>query len=154
MTHHQNTNKSSAWVLGSLLALTTFVPLPTFAQPNSGPVAKESADSGRVAEGSTEFSTTDRFAVVNANCTFSRKFGAVSCTKAGVGNYVIRFNKNVRPCYYTATIGLGGAIGTEVPGFITVVGAAADATGVFVTTDNISGVSEDRGFHLLVSCRF
>jgi hypothetical protein len=95
-----------------------------------------------------------RWAVVNADCTIARSLvGATTCTKAGTGNYIIRFNRNVRNCNYTATIGLSGASGTEAPGFITVVGAAVDVKGVFVTTDDINGASADRGFHLLVTCR-
>ena len=95
-----------------------------------------------------------RYAVVNADCTIARSlFGPATCQTAGTGNYIIRFNRNVRNCAYTATIGLSGASGTELPGFITVVGAAVDVKGVFVTTDDITGASANRGFHLLVSCR-
>jgi hypothetical protein len=95
-----------------------------------------------------------RYAVVNADCTIARSlFGPATCQTSGTGNYIIRFNRNVRNCAYTATIGLSGASGTEAPGFITVVGAAVDVKGVFVTTDDTTGASANRGFHLLVSCR-
>ena len=96
----------------------------------------------------------DVWAVVNADGTLARNKGAVSVThSAGAGSYIVFFNKNVTGCLYTATIGLSGSSGTSARGFITTVGAAAGATGVFVTTDDIAGSPAERGFHLYVGCR-
>ena len=95
-----------------------------------------------------------RYAVVNADCTIARSLvGVTTCTKGGTGNYIIRFNRNVRNCAYNVTIGLAGASGTATPGLVTVAGAAVDVKGVFVTTDDIAGASSDRPFHLMVICR-
>ncbi len=95
----------------------------------------------------------DRYAVVDANGAIARGKGLVSVTHtAGAGSYIVIFNKNVRSCVYDATIGLSGASGTSARGFITVVGAAVDVNGVFVTTDDISGNAAERGFHLQVGC--
>jgi hypothetical protein len=92
------------------------------------------------------------WAVVNADVTIARSHGAVSVAGAGVGNYIVRFNRDVRGCNYTGTIGLSGAAGVSAPGFITVVGAAVDVRGVFVTTDDVAGASAARGFHLIADC--
>jgi hypothetical protein len=96
----------------------------------------------------------DFWAVVNADGTVGRGKGVASVSHtAGAGSYIVVFNKNVRACLYTATIGLSGASGTSARGFITTVGAAADENGVFVTTDDTSGTPAERGFHLYVGCK-
>lgn len=95
----------------------------------------------------------DRWAVIDANGAIARGKGVTSVTHtAGAGSYIVFFDKNVRACLYDATIGLSGASGTSSPGFITTVGAAAGETGVFVTTDDITGADAERGFHLYVGC--
>jgi hypothetical protein len=91
-------------------------------------------------------------AVVNADGTLARGVGADGVATAGTGNYRVSFDRNIRNCAYTATIGLAGASGTETPGFITVVGDALDVNGVYVTTDDIAGASANRAFHLAVTC--
>ncbi len=101
---------------------------------------------------STEVASVDRWAVVNDNGTVARSKGVTSVQHSVTGQYIVRFNKNVRSCVYVATIGLGGAAGVESPGEITVVGASVAQQGVFVTTHNSSGFFADRGFHLYVGC--
>ena len=71
---------------------------------------------------------------------------------AGAGSYIVKFDRDVRSCSYTASIGLSGASGTSARGFVTVVGAAGFTNGVFVTTDDTSGSTAERGFHLQVLC--
>ena len=113
---------------------------------NAGPAVAAPAASPDVAK-------KDRWAVVNADGTLARGKGVQSLThSAGAGSYIVFFNKDVTPCMYTATIGLGGSSGTSARGFITTVGAAAGANGVFVTTDDIAGNPAERGFHLYVGC--
>jgi len=94
-----------------------------------------------------------RFAVVDANGTLSRGFGATAVNhSAGSGSYRVAFNTNVRNCDYIGTIGLSGAAGTSPPGQITVVGDALDVNGVFVTTANAAGTAQEMSFHLAVFC--
>jgi len=112
---------------------------------NSGPVATGPAAGVDVAK-------RDRWAVVNADATLGRGRGVISVESPGTGAYIVHFNKNVRNCMYSGTIGLSGASGTESPGFITTVGAAVDVNGVFITTDDITGNGSPRGFHLYVGC--
>ena len=134
-------------------ALVAFAGLGAMAAPvafgaggdNAGPAAT-GPDAG------PDVAKRDRWAVVNADGTINRGKGVTFVETAGTGNYVVHFDKNVRACMYSGTIGLSGASGTESPGFITTVGAAIDVNGVFVTTDDISGASATRGFHLYVGC--
>ena len=94
----------------------------------------------------------DRWAVINADGSIARGKGVVSATNLSTGNYEVIFNKPVTPCLMSATIGLSGSSGTELPGFITTVGRVTDVNGVFVTTDDTAGASANRGFHLYIGC--
>lgn len=78
--------------------------------------------------------------------------GALSVSRIAVGTYIVLFNRNVRFCVKTATIGLCGAVNVSPPGEITTVSSAAFENGVFVTTHNSVGVRSNRSFHLLVTC--
>jgi hypothetical protein len=113
------------------------------------------ANKGQVAKGPAAEPTVarkDRWAVVDGDGTLARGRGVTFVETAGTGNYIVHFDKNVRACMYSGTIGLSGASGTETPGFITTVGAAVDVNAVFVTTDDVTGASAARGFHLYVGC--
>lgn len=94
----------------------------------------------------------DRWAVINADGTFARGKGVISASNLSTGNYEVIFNKPVAACLFSATIGLSGSSGTELPGFITTVGRVTDPNGVFITTDDTAGASSNRGFHLYVGC--
>ncbi len=91
-------------------------------------------------------------AVVNANGGLVRGSGATSVIRTAAGNYRVIFSRNVRLCTYVATIGLSGAVGTEVNSSIDVAGDNLSVNGVFVDTENFAGVQVDRGFHLIVFC--
>jgi hypothetical protein len=141
-------------VIAGVTAVVTIVGLGAMTAPvalsaggdNVGPAVNGPAASPDVAK-------KDRFAVINADGTIARDRGAQTVThSAGSGSYIVFFDKNVRNCVYTATIGLGGDSGVSARGFITTVGAAAGETGVFVTTDDTSGSPAERGFHLYVGC--
>jgi len=105
-----------------------------------------------VAPDDTQVAKKDRWAVVDADGSFARGKGVVSTANLGTGIYEVIFNKNVRGCVYTATIGLSGDSGVSDPGFITTVGRVTDLNGVFITTDDVTGASADLGFHLYVGC--
>lgn len=91
------------------------------------------------------------FAVVNANGTLARGFGAVSSARLALGQYQVVFIQNVATSAFTATIGLTGSIGASPPGEIAVVGRAGIPNGVFVQTWNSAGAPADRSFHLHIS---
>jgi hypothetical protein len=84
--------------------------------------------------------------------TIARGAHATSVESVGTGNYRVFFDRNISNCAYVATIGLPGGVDTEEPGFITTVTALISANAVFVTTDNTTGASANRSFHLQVIC--
>ncbi|ROO61622.1 hypothetical protein EDC02_3569 [Micromonospora sp. Llam0] len=90
------------------------------------------------------------FAVVNANGTLARGFGAVSATRLATGTYQVVFSHNLTGSAYVGSIGLSGSVGASAPGEITVVGRAGIPNGVFIQTFTSAGVLADRGFHLAI----
>jgi hypothetical protein len=100
----------------------------------------------------TEVSGVSGFAVVNSDGTLARRINAKSSVKNSTGTYVVHFNSVVTKCAYTGAIGLSGTSGSSSPGFITVVGRAGDAKGIFIQTFNSAGTLTDLGFHLVVTC--
>jgi hypothetical protein len=117
-------------------------------QPSTSKYADDTRD-GRVEAAALK---TVLWAVVNPNGTLARGRGARDANALDVGAYEVLFDRNVRRCSYTATIGLRGAEGASAPGEITVVGRAAARNGVFITTHNSTGTFANRGFHLTVNC--
>ena len=95
----------------------------------------------------------DLIAVVNPDGTLVRgTVGASVTNPAGLGNYYVTFDRNVRGCAYNVNVGLSGASGTSPDGSATVVGAGASVNAVWVSTYNTGGALDDRGFHLTVEC--
>jgi hypothetical protein len=92
------------------------------------------------------------FAVVAADGTFVRgSSSVVSSANLGTGSYEVIFNKDVTGCAYVATIGTTST-GVAGPGQTTVAGRNGNADGVFVATQDSSGVGTNNSFHLSVSC--
>ncbi|NEO64509.1 MAG: hypothetical protein F6J98_30500 [Moorea sp. SIO4G2] len=91
------------------------------------------------------------FAVVTRNGVLNRGFGAITANQVVTGRYEVRFNRDVRRCAYTATLGTT-AFGTEPSGEVTVATRAGTTNGVWVATNNSSGQAVDRNFHLAVHC--
>jgi hypothetical protein len=77
--------------------------------------------------------------------------GVASSAQTDTGQYQVIFDRDVRNCVYTATIGDESAAGAG-NGQISVTSAAANVNGVRVVTRNSNGVNENRSFHLIVSC--
>lgn len=92
------------------------------------------------------------WAVVSANGSLVRDFGANAAARIGLGFYRVIFDKNVTRCAYTATVGLPGSIGIPPPGEISVVGLNGVPNGVLVATYTSTGANADRPFHLAVHC--
>jgi hypothetical protein len=90
-------------------------------------------------------------AVVTAGGSIRRGRGVASVARVGEGRYQVIFNRDVRGCVYSATVGDPSA---AAPGHGTaVVGSVATiVTGVAVRTFNAQGNLGDRSFHLIVSC--
>ena len=90
-------------------------------------------------------------AVVTAGGTLRRGRGVSSVARVGEGRYQVIFNRDVRGCVYTATVGDPSA---AAPGHGTaVVGSVATiVNGAAVRTFNHQGNLADRSFHVIVSC--
>jgi hypothetical protein len=145
MSQYRGVKLPAVLVCGVIAGVMLVQPLATAAQDNVGSLATDEP---------SRISGDDRFAVVDEDGTLDRDSGAVQVTHTpNSGNYFVKFDKNVKGCNYTATIGLSGSDGQELPGFITVAGGTGSAREVFVTTDDINGNSADRGFHLYVACK-
>ena len=139
---------------GALIALGLTTHQAT-AQDN--PNAQPSASKDALSAGSESFHTSATlkkvlWAVVNRDGTLARGRGALRVNKVGTGAYEVLFDRNVRKCVYTATIGLSGSTGGEVHGQISVVGLANKTNGVYVETADSGGGLSDRGFHLALNC--
>jgi hypothetical protein len=90
------------------------------------------------------------FAVVNANGTLARGFGAISSAKLGTGLYQVVFSHDVTGSAYVGTTGLTGNVGVAPSGEIAVVGRSGIPNGVFVETFASNGAAADRSFHIAV----
>jgi hypothetical protein len=94
-------------------------------------------------------------AVVTGAGVLARGRGVSSVVRTAAGRYQVVFDRDVRGCVYTATVGDVGAAGPGT-GTASVASNAVNANAVNVrtVTYNASGnpVDENRAFHLSVSC--
>jgi hypothetical protein len=104
-----------------------------------------SAAAAVVADGVT------RHAVVSNVGATVRSRGTTSSAQTGPGQYVVVFDRDVRGCVYTATLGDESAAGPG-NGQISVTSAASNVNGVRVVTRDSAGEFANRSFHLIVSC--
>ena len=96
----------------------------------------------------------DFWAVVNSDGVLVRGRGLVAgdpAARTSPGIYQVVFNRDVRGCAYSATIGNVG-VGGPNRGEISVASLGASVNGVRVRTADGAGAEIDKGFHLLVSC--
>jgi len=77
--------------------------------------------------------------------------GAIRIPGTASGRYAVIFNRDVRGCFLSATVGDVGTTGPPT-GQATVASLPTNANGVSVRTQSDSGNSSSRPFHLLVSC--
>ena len=91
-------------------------------------------------------------AVVNEAGALVRGRGTAASTRTGVGRYAVIFNRDVRGCFYVASVGDEGAAGPG-GGVATVAGLNTNANAVAVrTSNNQSSEPQNRSFHLIVTC--
>jgi hypothetical protein len=157
-----------ALLAGAALSIALLNPASAGAAPRSPSSVVADAQSGSAAQPSVSKAEADRahaalvpattfgmpptaqsfFAVVNANGTLARGFGASSAAFLATGTYQVTFSHSVTGSAFLATIGLSGSTGASVPGFVTVVGRNGLANAVFVQTYNAAGALTNLGFHL------
>ena len=92
-----------------------------------------------------------RHAVISNVGGTVRGRGTTSSSQTGPGQYQVVFDRDVRNCVYTATLGDESAAGPG-NGQISVTSAAANVNGVRVVTRDSAGEFANRSFHLIVSC--
>jgi hypothetical protein len=80
-----------------------------------------------------------------------RSRGTTASTQTGPGQYAVAFDRDVRNCVYSATLGDESAAGPG-NGQISVTSQAANVNGVRVVTRDSAGEFANRSFHLIVSC--
>lgn len=94
-------------------------------------------------------------AVVTGAGVLARGRGVTSVVRTAAGRYQVVFDRDVRGCVYTATVGDVSAAGPGT-GTASVGSNAANANAVNVRTVSYNAggnpVDENRAFHLLVSC--
>ena len=92
-----------------------------------------------------------RQAVVSDVGAMVRGRGVAASAQTGTGQYQVVFDRDVRQCIYTATLGDESASGPGT-GQIAVTSAASNVNGVRVVTRDSTGAQANRSFHLVVSC--
>jgi hypothetical protein len=92
-----------------------------------------------------------RQAVISDVGAMVRGRGVSSSAQTGMGQYQVVFDRDVRQCIYSATLGDESASGPGT-GQIAVTSAASNVNGVRVVTRDSSGTQSNRSFHLIVSC--
>jgi hypothetical protein len=92
------------------------------------------------------------FAVVNADGTLARGFGAFPSGRLFEGTYEVIFNWITLEGAFTATLGRNDGTGLSVPGFVVVNRRSGPnlTNGVVVVTRDIAGNRADLPFHLAV----
>ena len=127
-------------------------------------LAPRAVDGSKVKDGSIPYAKLDAttvsprlFAHVSSNGTLAEQSGVESATRTALGQYAIRFNRDLRGCVAVATVGFGfgpGVIGA---------GGTAQARMNLNNDPNLVGVTvyrkgftfndvEDSDFHLIVAC--
>jgi hypothetical protein len=90
-------------------------------------------------------------ASIGADGVAARANGLTSSTRESTGTYRVNFDRDIRGCAYSATIGNTGE-GTAAMGDIVVAINNLDPRGVYVATRNADGTPVNRPFHVIVSC--
>ncbi len=92
-----------------------------------------------------------RHAVISNVGATVRSRGTTSSSQTGTGDYQVIFDRDVRGCVYSATLGDESAAGPG-NGQISVTSVATNVNGVRVRTRDSAGELANRSFHLIVSC--
>ncbi|HET6561425.1 MAG TPA: hypothetical protein VFG72_06090 [Marmoricola sp.] len=92
-------------------------------------------------------------AVVKADGTKHRGRGFVSSSKLNAGTYEVFFDRNIKQCAWTGTVGIGEFSGSTGPAMITITGRVGTDNGLFVTTFDKDGVPADQPFLVSVICK-
>jgi hypothetical protein len=118
-----------------------------------GAIKESSLDATRIKQvpSSVIADGVTRHAVISNVGATVRSRGTTSSAQTGTGEYEVVFDRDVRGCVYSATLGDESAAGPG-NGQISVTSAATNVNGVRVRTRDSAGELANRSFHLIVSC--
>lgn len=123
--------------------------------PNQSPSTSESA---KVLTAKTaKAKKKDRvFAVVNADGTKHHGRGFDSSAKVvsdGAGAYEVFFDRSIKKCAWSGTVGRPDFVSHTGPAMITITGRVGTNNGLYVRTYNAEGDQADFPFHAMVICK-
>jgi|Tabmets5t2r1_1033131.scaffolds.fasta_scaffold14144_2 hypothetical protein len=118
-----------------------------------GAIKESSLDSTKIKQvpSSVIADGVTRHAVISNVGATVRSRGTTSSSQTGTGDYQVIFDRDVRGCVYSATLGDESAAGPG-NGQISVTSVANNVNGVRVRTRDSAGELANRSFHLIVSC--
>ena len=93
------------------------------------------------------------FAVVRADGSKHRGRGFASSSRLSPGTYEVFFDRNIKKCAWSGTVGIGGFSGSTGPAMITITGRVGTNNGLFVTTFDQAGTAADLPFLATVVCK-
>ena len=77
----------------------------------------------------------------------------LSSNRIGTGTYEVFFDRSIKKCAWTGTVGIGDFVGSTGPAMITITGRVTGNNGLFVTTFDKDGVAADLPFLTTVICK-
>jgi hypothetical protein len=118
-----------------------------------GAIKESSLDATRIKQvpSSVIADGVTRHAVISNVGATVRSRGTTSSSQTATGDYQVIFDRDVRGCVYSATLGDESAAGPG-NGQISVTSVATNVNGVRVRTRDSAGELANRSFHLIVSC--
>jgi hypothetical protein len=123
--------------------------------PNQSPSTSESAKV--LTAKSAKAKKKDRvFAVVNADGSKHHGRGFVSSATVpsdGAGAYEVFFNRSIKKCAWSGTVGRPDFVSHTGPAMITITGRVGTNNGLYVRTHNADGDQADLPFHTMVICK-
>ena len=122
-----------------------------WAGPNEG---RQEAASSTSSAKTPDLGVAHLSAVVKANGELVRGSGAIKAVHltSFLGDYIVTFNRNVRNCTYTTSIGKAGFTGVPHLAVISATGANVSEFGVYIDINDLNGFPAKRPFHLNVFC--
>ena len=96
------------------------------------------------------------FAVVEADGSAHHGRGLVSSGRVagdGAGVYEVFFDRNIKKCAWSGTVGRTDFVSTTGPAMITITGRVGTNNGLYVTTFDATGAKADLPFHTVVTCK-
>jgi hypothetical protein len=96
------------------------------------------------------------YAVVNADGSKHHGRGFVSSAKVvgdGAGVYEVFFDRSIKKCAWSGTVGNPDFVGHTGPAMITITGRVGTNNGLYVTTYDADGAKADLPFHTVVVCK-